>query len=289
MMTLAELHERFPDEDACMAFLVGMRWPSGVCCPRCGAEKVHKLARPWKWQCKQCAKNGYRFSPLVGTIFENTNYDLRVWFEVIYLMCQSKKGISALQIHRMIGSGSYRTAWYMCHRIRAAMDNPEFRQLSGIVEVDETYIGGKARNRHGRGIGRNTAGRVKGKVAVIGALARKGKVIAQVIDDTKQSTLRKFVHTAVHKQTKLMVTDEHHGYRGLDRLHKSVNHSKRQYVRGVVHTANIDSFWSFLKRGIVGSFHTVSKEYLPFYLAEFSFRYNNRKSRDMFSQVIAAC
>src|SRR5713226_699175 len=125
MMTLNQLTQRFPTEDACRQYIVEMRWPDGVVrCPRCGSEKVHKLAhRPWNWQCKQCSPHGYRFSPLVGTIFENTNYPLRIWFQVIYLMCQSKKGMSALQIQRMIGAGSYRTAWYMCHRVRAAMQD----------------------------------------------------------------------------------------------------------------------------------------------------------------------
>src|SRR2546428_1269726 len=120
-MTLDELTKRFPTEDSCRAYLVSVRWPNGVRCPRCDSAKVHKVARPWNWQCKQCTKQGYRFSPLVGTIFENTNIALRTWFQVVYLMCQSKKGISALQIHRTIGTGSYRSAWYMCHRIRAAM------------------------------------------------------------------------------------------------------------------------------------------------------------------------
>src|SRR3989442_15989165 len=114
MITLTQLMEQFPTEDSCRTYLVSMRWPNGVTCPRCGNEKVHKLTRPWTWQCKKCAPQGYRFSPLVGTIFENTNYGLRTWFQVIYLMCTAKKGISALQIQRTIGSGSYRTAWYMC-------------------------------------------------------------------------------------------------------------------------------------------------------------------------------
>ena len=138
MMTLTQLNTRFCTEDACKGYLVRLRWPNGVCCPRCKNEKVHKLTRPWTWQCKQCSKQGYRFSPLVGTIFENTNIPLRTWFTVMFLMCQSKKGMSAMQVHRTIGTGSYRTAWYMCHRIRAAMRNENFMKLTGIVEVDET-------------------------------------------------------------------------------------------------------------------------------------------------------
>lgn len=129
-MTLADFDRMFPDETACKAFLAAQRWPNGVRCPRCGNDKVYALkTRPFHWLCKPC-KN-YRFSVISGTIFENTNYKLLVWFKVLYLMLTSKKGISALQIHRMIGSGSYRTAWFMCHRLRAGLADPEFRKLMG--------------------------------------------------------------------------------------------------------------------------------------------------------------
>lgn len=132
MKTLEAITAQFPTEDSCRAYIVELRWKDGITCPRCGSDKIHKLTRPWSWQCKQCSKQGYRFSPLVGTIFENTNYSLRSWFQVIALLCQSRRGISALQIHRTIGSGSYRTAWYMCHRIRAAGRNSEFARLTGM-------------------------------------------------------------------------------------------------------------------------------------------------------------
>jgi transposase-like protein len=295
MMTLTELIARFQTEDSCRAYLVEMRWPKGVSCPRCGNEKVHRLGRPWTWRCGKCAMNGYNFTPLVGTIFENTNYPLRTWFQVIYLMCQSKKGMSALQIHRTIGSGSYRTAWYMCHRIRAAMQNDEFKKLTGVVEVDETYIGGKARNRHGGGVGgfqgRGKGGRGPvGKVAVIGAISRNGSVVAKMIDQTDAKTLTRFVRDTVSDKVTLIATDEHAGYRALDgeMPHEAVCHSAHEYVRRNVHTANIDSFWSLLKRGVMGTFHEVSKDYLPLYLNEFSFRHNNRKKGDMFAMVIGA-
>ncbi|MFZ0887897.1 MAG: IS1595 family transposase [Candidatus Binataceae bacterium] len=167
MTSLKQIHEQFDTQDKCMAFLVQMRWPDGVRCPRCGNDKVFKVKhRAWNWTCKSgneavdpseqrtiCnKKNGYRFSPLIGTVFENTNYPLPIWFEVIYLMTQSKKGMSALQIQRMlIENGrptAYKTAFYICHRVRAMLDNPELPPLLGVVEVDEAYLGGKDRNGH---------------------------------------------------------------------------------------------------------------------------------------------
>ncbi len=296
MMTLTRFHERFGTEQACRDYLVKLRWPNGVQCPRCENSKVYRLGKTagWRWVCKVCHKDGYRFTPLVGTIFENTNYPLQTWFQVIYLMCQSKKGMSALQIHRTIGSGSYRTAWYMCHRIRAAMDNDEFQALMGEVEVDETHIGGKAKNRHGGGIGggfRKGEGGTgaRGKITVVGAIARKGKVVAQVIDNASSATLERFVHKTISERVSLVSTDDWKGYAHIQRPHGSVNHVRGEYVRGNIHTANIDSFWALLKRGVIGTFHNLSKKYLPFYLAEFSFRHNNRYAEDMFATVIGAC
>ena len=293
-MRQAEFAALLDTNDKCLAFLISKRWSDGVRCPRCGNEKVHKLSKPWKWQCKKCAKNGYRFSPLVGTIFENTNVTLDVWFKVIFLMCHSKKGISALQIYRMIGGkdadkkGSYRTAWYMCMRIRAAMKDPNFRKLMGVVEVDEIYLGGKKKNQHKS---KRIAGRgPTGKVSVVGAIARKGNVIAQVAERMDADTLRGFVKNVVSKKVELVATDDNAAYKSLPEdgyKHDFVSHRQDEYVRGVVHTANIDNFWSMLKRGVIGTYHNVSKKYLPFYLNEFSYRYNNRKNPDIFQEVVS--
>jgi len=151
-MTMREFERSFPNEDACRLYLIAHRWPTGVTCPRCSKpDQVYTLAKPWHWECAnpECRKgNAYRFSLIAGTIFENTKYPLRTWFWVLYLILTSKKGISALQIHRMIGSGSYSTAFYICHRLRASLSDPNFQKLMGIVEVDETGIGGKAHWRH---------------------------------------------------------------------------------------------------------------------------------------------
>jgi len=292
MMTLTQLADRFPTDDACYEYLVALRWPNGASCPSCGSTKVYRLkaGKGRRWVCKSSkdhAGKNYNFSALVGTIFENTNIPLRTWFQTILLMCQSKKGVSALQIQRTLGLGSYRSAWYMCHRVRSAMENTDFQKLMGVVEVDETYIGGNNRNRHAKD--RKAKAYSSKKVTVAGAIARKGSVVAKVISEASSSRLHGFIMDTVSENVSLVATDQWPAYKRIPRPHESVNHSKGEYVRGVVHTANLDSFWSMLKRGIMGSYHQVSEAYLPFYLAEFTFRHNNRKNPNMFEAVIRAC
>ena len=292
-MTFAQWEKAFQNEDACCAYLVGNRWPQGVKCPRCGFDVTHPVSTmPFKWQCYNCAPDsGYRFSHLTGTIFENTNKPLRDWFRVIHLMLTSKKGISSHQIHRTLGFGSYRTALYMTHRIRAGLANEEFRKLIGIVEVDETFVGGKAKNRHWdkRGGGGATGG--SGKAVVAGAVERKGNVVARVISDVRAATLEKFVREAVSDKVSLLCTDKWVGYKHLNKdfPHEAIDHAAGQYVCGSVHTQTIEGFWSIFKRGVVGTFHKISAKYLPLYVAEFQFRYNNRLNLDIFGEAIRGC
>jgi transposase-like protein len=286
-MTVTQFDKLFPTDNACKAYLVARRWPNGVRCPHCGSDRVYALkTMPFKWECPACAPKGYRFSVLVGTIFENTNVPMRIWFKTIYLMLTSKKGISSLQIHRMMGFGSYSTALYMCHRIRAGLADPNFRKLVGVVEVDETYIGGKNRNRHWDKRTPGTGG--EGKNTVVGAVERKGNVVARVIERADTATLNSFIREAISEKVSLIATDEHPGYCKLKK-HGTVRHSAGQYVNGAVHTQTIDGFWSLLKRGIIGSFHKVSRKYLPLYVAEFEWRYNNRDNSDIFGAAIAHC
>ncbi len=291
-MTIKEWEAVFPNEEACANYLVAHRWPSGVVrCPRCGNEKVYTLGQPFRWQCHACAEHGYRFSHITGTVFENTNKPLRDWFRVLHMMLTSKKGVSALQVYRTMGFGSYNTAWYMCQRLRGALANEEFRKLTGIVEVDETYIGGKARNRHGGGDGHGEGGRsTKRKTAVMGAVERKGNVVARVIQRVDNRTVRHFLSEAVSTRVSLIAHDMFHSYDSIPNVsHGAVNHDAGVYVLGAIHTNTIEGFWSLIKRGVVGTYHKVSRKYLPLYVAEFQFRYNNRNNDDIFGEAVKGC
>lgn len=295
-MTFADFERLFRNEEACKDYLVANRWPDGIRCPRCGNHDVREATgRSYNWICYQCSPDGvgYRFSVLVGTIFENTNKPLRDWFRVMHLMLTSKKGISSLQICRMMGFGSYNTALLMTNKIRAALGGVEFKKLIGCVEVDETFVGGKAKNKHkgpgGRGDFGGTGG--KGKAVIAGAVRRKGNVVARVVANTSQEVLEAFVRYAVSERVSLVSTDEHRGYGGLrpHYPHGVVQHGAGQYVHGNIHTNTIEGFWSIVKRGIIGTFRKVSQKHLPLYVNEFEFRYNNRRNADIFQTAIRAC
>lgn len=291
MMTVGQFEDTFRTEEDCRAYLVARRWPNGVHCPRCGNVKVYALKSGFHWQCTACApggSTGYRFSHIAGTIFENTNKPLRDWFRVTHMMLTSKKGMSARQVWRTMGFGSLKTAWYMCHRIRTALVERDMDKLGGIVEVDETFIGGKAINKHGGHSG--TGGGTAGKMPIIGAVQRKGNVVTRVLQTVSKEDAQAFVRETVSNKVSLLATDESRLYNGLtDYPHQRVWHAAHRYVIGAVHTNTIEGFWSIFKRSIVGSYHKVSEKYLPLYIAECQFKYNNRFNADIFGTAIKGC
>jgi hypothetical protein len=298
MQTFEQFDRTFPTDEACKEFIVMQRWPDGVSCPRCERkERIYGLKKPFTWTCcnADCGgRKGYRFSVTTGTIFQDTKISLRLWFKIGYLMLSAKKGMSSLQVRRTIfgeNSGSdWRTTWYICHRWRAAMRGDAF-PLTGVVEVDEAHIGGKEKNKHWDK--RLNAGRGPvGKTTVIGAISRKGNLVCKVIEKADAKTMTAFVRKTVSGNVDLVATDENQGYYYLNALgyeHEAVSHRAGEYVRGNVHTNNIEGFWSLLKRGIVGTFHNVSKDYLPLYLNEFSYLHNNRKNPNAFADMITTC
>ena len=226
-LTAAQFDAIFQTEVDCVNYLVARRWSEGVRCPRCDNDKVYALASGQHWQCTQCApggSTGYRFSHLSGTIFENTKKPLRDWFKVVHLMLVSKKGMSALQIKRYMGFGSYETAWLMCHKVRVALIE-DVKKLGGIVEVDETYVDGNDKNRHWDKKSGKTGGSGNPlKSTVVGAVRRKGNVVAGVVNSTDGPTLGRFVRETVSTRVSLLCTDAYHGY---NRLKQRFPHKNR--------------------------------------------------------------
>lgn len=271
----------FHDEDAARRHLEAIRWPDGATCPYCGTvDQVKPLGGksmgPGWYHCGACRQ---KFTVRVGTLYERSKIPLHKWVLATHLMCASKKGISAHQLHRMLGI-TYKSAWFMAHRIREAMRESEPGPIGGenkVVEADETYVGGKAKNRAYR----KTPPK---KNAVVSLVEREGKVRSQHIAKVDAKTLRPVLVTQIDRASALM-TDEAPLYRGIGRefaSHGTVNHSADEYVRlgGFMHTNTAENYFSILKRGINGVYQHVSEAHLSRYVAEFDFRYNNRKITD---------
>jgi len=275
--TLVDAIRYFSDPDVCLCFVVELRWPDGVTCPRCDGKDVRFLEKRRIWECK--AKHPRKqFSVKVGTIFEDSALSLDKWLAAIWMIANAKNGISSYEIHRALGI-TQKSAWFVLHRIRLAMQTGTFAKLSGEVEVDETYIGGKARNMHPgkrKAKGRGTVG----KAVVMGLLERHGEVRTEVVPDIVRGTLHEKVKSHIEGGSTIY-TDELASYNGLEAeyAHLVINHAEA-YVKGNVHTNGMENFWSLLKRGIKGTYVSVEPFHLFRYLDEEAFRFNTRRDND---------
>ncbi|MCZ7582669.1 MAG: IS1595 family transposase [Deltaproteobacteria bacterium] len=276
-MNLVSLVEQFNSEDKCREYLEQLRWPDGVTCPRCNEETtVSRIRERNQYECDACR---YQFSVTSGTIMHDTHLPLWKWFLAVYMMVESKKGVSANQLKRTL-KVAYKTAWFLCHRIRKALETPD-GLLSGIIEIDETWIGGKRKD-----VGHGYKGN---KALVIGAAQRGGNVQIKKGKTRSRKDLHKFVGDNVSGEAEAIYTDDWPAYGNLgdgNTKHETVNHSADEWVRGDVHTNTIEGAWALFKRSLVGSYHKVSKKHLAAYLDEFEFRYNNRKNRYIFRDAM---
>ena len=282
-MTLLDVRAMFDTDDRCREVLTRLRWPNGVECPRCHSKRISWIKANKQFDCAECE---YHFSVTAGTVFNDSHLPLTTWFTAVVLLVEARKGFSANQMKRTLGV-SYKTAWYLCHRIRAAMKEVDRPMLDGTVEVDETWVGG--RERKGRGWNRKD----NNKEIVVGIRQRGGELRFFHATDVKAGTLAKYIKENVSTDVDVIVTDEFPAYipamiasgiKGTQ--HETIKHKDRVYVRGDVHTNTIESAFSLLKRGIVGSWHKISAKHLPAYLDEMTFRFNRRKSSALFLDTL---
>jgi len=279
---LSTLMARFDCEIKCREYLESLRWPDGAACPKCGHKEIARVqGRESVLRCVECQN---QFSVTAGTVFNDSHLPLSKWFIATFILCQSKKGVSALQIQRMLGIGGYKTAWHLCHRIRSAMVESQREKLGGTVEMDETYIGGKH-----KGYGKQRG--MENKEIVVGIRQRNGEVRFFHVKDAKSGTLARYIRENISEDVDVIMTDESVVYpdamrrTGMTR-HKTIQHKSRVYVRGEVHTNTIENAFSLLKRGIVGTWHKVSAKHLQAYLTEMEFRFNNRQSDTLFQDTL---
>jgi transposase-like protein len=266
----------FSSDMKCRELLARLRWPEGPQCPRCKAPAVELETDKQLFYCKDC---DYQFSVTAGTIFNDSHLPLEKWFAATFLLCQAKKGMSACQIQRTLGIGGYKTAWYLCHRIRAAMKEAQ-TMMDGTVEIDETYVGGKFR----KGMPHRE------KDVVIGIRQRGGQLRLIHAADVKAKTVREILGDHLSEDVEVIVTDESAVYpfaldKGQRAKHKTIQH-KREYVSGLVHTNTAESAFSLLKRGIMGTWHNISAKHLQAYLDEMVFRFNRRYNSDLFLDTL---
>jgi transposase-like protein len=286
-MNLIDVNTMFPTDEKCREMLVRLRWPAGPECPRCKTPVVRLETDKQIFYCKDC---DYQFTVTAGTIFNDSHLPLTKWFIATLLLCEAKKGMSACQIQRTLGLGSYKTAWYLCHRIRAAMVEASKPMLDGKVEIDETYVGGKAKpgsKKYG------LTGRGTEKEIVIGIRQRNGALRMFHASDVKAGTIAQYIRENISRDVDVIMTDDFASYPfAMERAevprtrHKTIKHSSRVYVMGDVHTNTVESAFSLLKRGIMGTWHRISAKHLAAYLEEMTFRFNRRKNSDLFVDTL---
>jgi transposase-like protein len=276
--TLQAAIQHFSDEQVCIDTVAAMRWPEGVTCPACGHKEHYYLKTQKRWKCKDCNR---QFTVKLGTIFEDSPIPLNKWLVALWMLVNCRNGVSSYEVHRAIGI-TQKSAWFVLHRLRLALQGSGIVKLGGpdsTVEVDETLIGGKARNMHAKERRRKGVKDLGAKAMVMGAIQRGGKVYAQVVADRKKDTIKDVIFPVIEQGTELH-TDEFPAYiyaaRDAAFEHKVINHLEK-YVDGNVHTNGIENFWSLLKRGLGGTYVAVEPFHLFRYVDEQAFRFNNRK------------
>lgn len=287
---LFDLQKYFKTEEKCRKHLEQWRWQNGICCPFCGNTQYYTYSDGKTYRCmaKECDK---KFNVLVGTFFENTKLPLRKWFMAIYLIANHSKGISSIQLSKDIGV-TQKTSWFLLHRIRGLFKSIDItEQLNGIVEADETHIGGQEVNRHVKRKIKHGEHKIRPNQIVFGALKRGGKVMAQHVPNKKKDTLWSIIDNMVEKGSTL-ITDEFSTYHNIQNYkHLVIKHLHKKYVDGDTHTQGIENFWSILKRGLYGIYHSVSPKHLNKYVTEFAARFNSRElsSLDRFNFFLSNC
>jgi transposase-like protein len=279
-MALLEMLHKYSTDEKCREILTKLRWPEGVRCPRCKEDRVCYLEDRKQFECASCT---YQFSVTTGTIFNDTHLPLEKWLAATMLLCEAKKGMSACQIQRTLGM-SYKTAWYLCHRIRHAMAQTDKPMLDGTVEMDETYVGGVNK-------GKGRVARVDNKEVVVGIRKRNGDLRFFHAKDAKSGTLARYIRERISEDVEVIITDDFSSHpvameKAGKKNFKTIQHSKGNYVVGDVHTNTVESAFSLLKRGIMGTWHKISAKHLPAYLEEMEFRFNRRKRPDLFLDTL---
>ncbi len=283
-MNITQLYETFPTQLHCIEYLEKVKWKGVPACPYCQSIKSSEFKTEQRYHCNACNTS---YSVTVNTIFHNTKLELQKWFLAITLILNAKKGLSSRQLSRDLGVHK-NTAWSMGMRIRKAMLN-DGELLTGIIEMDETYVGGKPRKGADRGpTNKNKRGRGTKKTPVVGMVERNGNVKAFVSHKLSSKKLMGLIRRNIDYKNSTLMTDEFKGYIPVSKImpHKIITHDY-EYVNGIIHTNTIESFWAIVKRGIIGQYHKVSKKYLQKYIDEFCFRYNNRRNNNVFDLAIS--